>query len=672
MHYVKRSLLSGGWKPLLLVVFLLLVRWSFLEQLDALAFDFALRGRGTEPPDNRIVIVGIDDGSLERVGSWPWPRAVQGRLFSRILKAGPRLLGVDILLPSLTDFSCFQSAPVVLATAVGTSASSRGISLDWQEPVDWEESKSPPLGHIHADKDLDGVCRSLPLSIVENGKRRWAFSVELARLFWGVEPEQVAFRGNRIWLGEHFIPRLGSPIDNSVDSVGVLSSLPQDHLLINSRGGPRTFPHISAGELLAAEEGVLGRLKDKIVLVGATAYSLGDHLATAFSGPSEMPGVEIHANALDTILNRRFLGTTSELQTLVLIALAVAWTWILMERTAGAAFLPFLLTLLALVGAGCVLFFLSSLWLPMASLVIAVVATGGLAQFSRHSALNRQMSNRFAQLSALLGNSSQPDPSLQPGRHFRSRSLEWKLEILANATDQALRLAQMKEEMVSFVTHELKTPISSISGLSELLLDPGLLSQDERRESLELIHQESERLSLMATDYLELARLEEGGKDLHFQDCYLTEIVSKACRTVQPLIQEKEMTLAAPTSVSENIEVNGNADLLTEVFLNLLANAIQYSPKSSKVTVSLQSDEEQVTVSVEDQGYGIKEEEQAAVFEKFFRGSHPESQAHAGSGLGLALVKRVIDLHGGRIELQSRLGKGSSFRVMLPRIRRRA
>ena len=668
-----------------LFLLLLVLRWALLEQMDALAFDLGLRMGGPQPPDSRIVIVAVDEGSLQQTGSWPWPPETLNRLFQRILDQDPAVLAVDILLTRpISHYPALQGEKrAVLASSLGMEHNGGQTRLFWEEPQGLGQD-GPASGHIHADKDWDGICRSIPLSVTHAGERRWALALEAARIYWGLPPAATVFQGQVLRIGERSIPRLSAPLDDSLDSRGILPSLSGDHLLIHMRGGNNTFPYISAGRLLEDDAAVLQSLTGRIVMVGATAYSLGDHLSTPFSGLSEMPGVEIHANALDTVLNGRFLDTLEEHQILLLMlgCMLGAW-WLFHIRTRNWALAVFALSLAAALILPILILIWASFWIPQASLAATVALTAACAQFSRFSSLNRQVNQQFAhlsqllreisgrRLSSLIPDRSQSDlqpPASSPQPPFQSRSLEWKLGVLNQASENALRTAQVQQELVSFLSHEFKTPLASMRGFAALLQEGGSLSPKDRDTALRLIRSESDRLAKMVEDFLDLTRLEQGMAPLQPSPCPLGEILRQACSMMTPQLKEKRMNVLGLEHLPVGAVVQGDQSLLTQIFLNLLSNAVKYSPQGSSIQVEIALTRQRVRISIRDRGAGISEADQARLFEKFFRGAAEQSDLAPGSGLGLAWVHAAAEVHQGIIEVESQVGAGSKFTLDLPLI----
>ncbi len=648
---------------------MLVLHWAFLEEMDALAFDFALRLRGPLEPDPRIVIVAIDDGSLTEVGPWPWSPALLSRLLENVFRAEPSAVGVDLILSRpLGEYPALREAErTVLASALGSRVVSASLELFWQAPEIGRDYPGISLGHIHAGKDPDGVCRSLPLAVSYAGERHWAFAVELVRRLHGVPAEAIRFEGGTLRVGEALsIPRLSAPLDGAIDALGVLPHLGSDHLLINSRGGMGTFPYVSAAAVLAGRPGELDRLRGRIVLLGATSYSLGDHLSTAFSGAGEMPGIEIHANALDTILNERFIGALTEPGTTLYLTALLLGLWLLFSLwPPGRTFLLYVLLLAACLTVPLGLFFLFGYWIPAVSTAVVVVTAGATSQFLHYSTLNRQLNRRYGELSELLREARPGVAPVEEGSGYRRRSLEWKLRLLGDATETALNLSRERDEIMSFLSHELKTPLTSIQGFADLL-GQGVLNETDRGDAARLIQEETARLSHLVEDYLRVSRLESRATPFRPAPLDVGEIVRRTAALTEPQFRSRSIRLEGLSQLPP-LPVEADSDLLTHVFLNLLGNAIKFSPPATAVGIRGTRRETICVVEVVDQGFGIPEEDLPRIFEKFYRGRMEDASSPPGSGLGLAFVREAIRRHGGRISVKSRVGEGTTFRIELPR-----
>ncbi len=229
---------------------------------------------------------------------------------------------------------------------------------------------------------------------------------------------------------------------------------------------------------------------------------------------------------------------------------------------------------------------------------------------------------------------------------------------------------RMKTELVSLVAHELRSPLTSISGFAELLQDTEL-SQDEIAEYSKIIKQESDRLSELVNKFLDLSRIEAGRMDFHPQLVQLPELIEGILYIASSHAQTKNIALDVhlPESMEE---VKIDPKLFSEVILNLLSNAVKYSPPDTKVTLDLREEANRVVLEVRDQGFGIPQKHLGRIFDKFYRIKDERAQEERGTGLGLSLVREIVEMHKGHIEVESTVGVGSVFRVILPRQVRRS
>jgi signal transduction histidine kinase/tetratricopeptide (TPR) repeat protein len=228
-----------------------------------------------------------------------------------------------------------------------------------------------------------------------------------------------------------------------------------------------------------------------------------------------------------------------------------------------------------------------------------------------------------------------------------------------------MRLAELRSQFVSSVSHELKTPLTAIRMFAETLRLGRSTDQQTQAEYLDTIINESERLTRLLNNVLDFSKIEQGKKTYHLAPTSLVEIVRTAARAMAyPLAQQGfELRL----DVENNLPaVNADGDALQQAILNLLTNAMKYSGVSREIDLRLQRQNGQAIIQVTDYGVGIAREEQAPIFENFYRVITPESKLIPGTGLGLTLVAHVAKAHGGSVEVQSTPGEGSTFSIRLP------
>ena len=225
---------------------------------------------------------------------------------------------------------------------------------------------------------------------------------------------------------------------------------------------------------------------------------------------------------------------------------------------------------------------------------------------------------------------------------------------------------KLKTELVSMVAHELKSPMTSIFGFSELLMEDDL-TNGQRKEYANVIMTESSRLTDLINKFLDLTRLEVGRTEIKMIPFDLSQLVDKMIESTRSLFQKKNIHMIKDVSGKLPFAY-GDPDMIEQVMLNLLSNAIKYSPKNSKIGIELKQTDDRLLVSVIDNGYGIPKESLPNIFKKFYRVSDSnDTSSVEGSGLGLALAKEIVQHHGSTIEVQSKLGVGSVFNFTLPK-----
>jgi signal transduction histidine kinase len=237
------------------------------------------------------------------------------------------------------------------------------------------------------------------------------------------------------------------------------------------------------------------------------------------------------------------------------------------------------------------------------------------------------------------------------------------------AASRAMRLSQMKSDFVSNVSHELRTPLASIRVFGELLRLGKAESPEKVRAYGEYIETESRRLTQLINNILDLARIESGRKSYELAAADLEEVVRDTLRTFRPSLEQAGFRLAwhPPASPLPPARIDGSA--IGQSLANLLDNAAKYSGSARDIEVSLEragDADDFAVVSVVDHGIGIPRDEQAKIFDRFHRVSTGLVHDVKGSGLGLAIVHHIAEAHGGRIEVESRPGEGSRFRLFVP------
>jgi signal transduction histidine kinase len=244
-----------------------------------------------------------------------------------------------------------------------------------------------------------------------------------------------------------------------------------------------------------------------------------------------------------------------------------------------------------------------------------------------------------------------------------TRALELGRRELLDQNERLRESEQHKRDLISMVSHEIRTPLASVVGFTSLLLEREF-SPEEQRRYLEIVDQQARRLAGLAGDFLDVQLLEGGGLSFDYAPFDLVDLAREQARLFFSHTSSHTIDLDVP---DQPVVVNADRDRIAQVIDNLLSNAIKYSPGGGRVGLVLTSNQRVVQLSVTDEGMGIPAADRAHIFEKFFRGTDAAS-AIGGTGLGLAVAREIVTSHGGRIDVESEPGRGSTFTVRLPRI----
>ena len=247
----------------------------------------------------------------------------------------------------------------------------------------------------------------------------------------------------------------------------------------------------------------------------------------------------------------------------------------------------------------------------------------------------------------------------------KQRALELATAELREANERLTELDRLKDDFMSSVSHELRTPLTSIRAFSEMLFDDPRIDLADRKRFLGIIVSETERLTRLVNQVLDLAKIESGRAEWHSEEIDMRALVTHAASTVGQLYKDRRVTLKL--SLPDDVPtVRGDHDRFVQVMLNLLNNASKFvDPEHGEVTVTLHADDEAVQVDIQDNGPGIAPELQEVIFEKFRQGGDQRSKPQ-GTGLGLPISKRIVEHFGGRIWVTSTPGAGAVFSFRLP------
>ena len=237
--------------------------------------------------------------------------------------------------------------------------------------------------------------------------------------------------------------------------------------------------------------------------------------------------------------------------------------------------------------------------------------------------------------------------------------------LIARDISREAETTRVKTEFVHNISHELKTPLTLIRLYSETLQRKEKLPEKEKQEAYEIITKESERLSHLINNVLDFSRIEMGRKEFNFKNGNLANVISDTLESYRYHLEKKGFTVTSEIA-SDIPDMDFDEEAISSVLVNLLSNAIKFSPKKKEVTIRLFKDGENAVLKVEDKGIGIEPKDLSKIFERFYRCGHQVVCETRGSGLGLTLVRHIVEAHGGTIGVKSVPDKGSVFTIILP------
>lgn len=224
-------------------------------------------------------------------------------------------------------------------------------------------------------------------------------------------------------------------------------------------------------------------------------------------------------------------------------------------------------------------------------------------------------------------------------------------------------LDQMRKDFVATVSHDLRSPLTSLHGYVRAFLDEAI-PDERKRHALQVMEEQTTRMIKLVNDLLDLARIEARQLEIHPVAFNLSELVRQVVARLEPEWAKKQVTVDILSEDTSDIHVVADRDRIDQVLVNLLQNAIQFSPPVCAVTVHVRK-EAQAVIAVQDEGLGIRQEDKELIWERFYKADQARTK-QTGTGIGLSIVKHLLDLHHSPISVSSELGKGSTFTFTLP------
>jgi len=576
---------------------------ALATQFDNNIYDFLFRIAPPPRVSAPVTLLVFDENTFKGHGGVRNLRTALAGVLERIAAAHPAAVAVDI---TLTDPGEAEEDARLAAAFAHTP----NLALACEMTADGSAWQDPAPAFLQHAAAL-GHVSTLP-GPYDNVNRR----ITLERVSNRTRRWALSLEGLRLFHKERDI--LSSPDDVSIGGL-VINSRWDEGRPLRVRFAEGSIPSISAADILAGKDPAA--LAGRVVFIGITATSaVPDRLFTPVSRFVPTPGVEIHAQAFQTMQAGLFLDDVP-LSVSLLIALCAA-----LLAAAALAFLRGWKAWAAVVGLLAVIHILPYVFLTR-GLVLAPFASVTGAWF----AVLACASYRY---------------------FFVRRSLD-----VSEATTARY------QEAFHFVAHEMRTPLTAIQGSSELMTRYNL-PDPKRRELGLMINSESKRLARMITTFLDVEKLSAGQMELRLTSFPLQELVDTCYQRSLPLAERKQIRVTS--EVPDDLVLNADRELMEYALYNVMTNAIKYSAPETDVIVGARRTDGGVFISVRDHGMGMDAAEVKNLFRKFYRTRRAEQSGETGTGIGLSIVHQIVDHHGGRIDVESEPGQGSTFTLVLP------
>lgn len=592
------SLLAGAF------VVAVLGSWLIGLSIDQSAYDEMFRRYRPKPWQPESVLLVIDERTLDSIpGGDEDVRGALARALDLIAAEKPKAVAIDILLTKPMDPAADAALAAAFRRCPNVVLGSELLADGWENPIPLFRNAAAAVGQVHVWTDRDGVARQIPLLRIGGISRRWAISLEAFRLGRGADIIETYGRG-----------------DLQVGATTIPTATPTK--LMRIRYAPAEWkPRQISVKAILDNPALAREFAGKVVFVGGTAQTEHDRIFTPYSEGRAASGVELNAEAFETMAHGNFIRDIGDLWVVLWAAILVA--------AAGAAFryLP--------------------LWAAYAAGALIVIA-GTFAPYLAFTA-GRVLPFTMSAAAAWMG-------GITAAAYYHL------------VTRRSLRRSEAEkaryQQAMHFVTHEMRTPLSAIQGSSELITRFAL-TDEKRKQVATLINSESKRLARMVEIFLNVERLSAGQMELKREQIPVAEMIELCVARTRPLAERKHIAIAL-RPIDAGLELTGDRELMEYACYNLLTNAVKYSPQRTEVTVTAVRDGSHVRIAVKDQGIGMDQKEVKQIFRKFYRTKKAEESGEAGTGIGLSIVQQIVEQHGGHIDVVSEPGKGSCFTLVLP------
>ena len=605
--------------------------------MDNLLYDLGQKLHYRVAPAD-VIIVAVDEDSLSRIGRWPWSRKIHADLINRLKQEGAAVVGLDIIFsePDLRDKDADrvlsdairQAGNVVLPILIESTRTNGQVIETLPLPL-YAESAAD-MGRVHVVLDEDGIARSIYL-FEGIGEPVWQHFAQAVLNVAARQPSKNNF----------------SDVDHDANDPTMISLIRKDQRKINFLGAAGHFPTISYVQVINGEFSK-NLFKNKIVLVGGTALGLGDQFPTSVSLSSQlMPGVEFHANAMESIRTNNLINTISSWKALPILALIALLPLFWLPRL--SALLGLLFTLFSFVTISLIAVIMPQtvgIWIPPSAALSAILLSYPVWSWRKLEATRSYLDYELSYLKENLITA----PNTKNVKNYDSFNA--RIEQVRAASQQLRFLQNDRKEVLAFISHDLRAPIAN-----------ALMILEESHHPEHRLHASLSQALALAEDFLQASRAEMIDS-ANFKEIDYASLTHQAVDDAYEGALKKNITLERDI-LNGMVWVHGNFGLLQRAVLNLILNAVKFSPANSAVKIRLTFSNQQAVMSVINTGAGISIDKQLFLFKRFSRVATNETNAE-GTGLGLYFVQTVAEKHHGFAEVDSDIDKDTCFSLRLP------
>lgn len=596
--------------------------------LEATLYDFRMAKGPQRKADSDIVLVTLDDATTRALNEFsPLPVDIHARFLESLESLDPKAVGylVDMNRVEQMNPELFHTDWGSRFVSAAGRMEARGIPVLLGTPFDVTGEVIPPyplsslphsIARIHKDGNVfgdDKITRRALTTLYDKPVFHLELAQRLGLIAAGTQPR-----------GSFFVPEAdGTYFFFRYHGTTALDPLRPEEL---------PYKRVSFLDVLRGTPEASQTIRNKIVLVGTlNKEDSGDYAFTPYSRTAYTnPKLVVHANILDSIIQDdgivrvvNWINGSVVFLTTTLVIGAVLYFMPLygLSATLGLS--------LILVALGQYLFTVHGFWLRVSQPLVGIF------------------------LSYYL---------VVPYRLIREYKKRWDYQ---KKNEVLIQVEELKTNFLSLVTHDLKTPVARIQGLAEVLMTKAgdrLIERD--RETVRHIIDSTDELNRFITSILELTKIDSKGLSLRLESKDINQLIERCVEGFKA--QARSLDSSITTQLEPLFPIKIDASLISKVLNNLVDNALKYSQRGSEVLISSREVGDWVEISVKDSGIGMSEEEMRKLFTRFYRAKNDTTTRITGTGLGLYLTRYFVEAHAGRVEVQSVLGEGSTFRILLP------